>query len=103
VDVGRLHQARVATTHPAKVLRGDLTPGFMVDLAHKDLGLAVELASQLGIEVPTGLAAGQAYEPARKEGYGRKDWTAIYTVLRDPGAAAPIDREVAATIAVPAS
>jgi 4-hydroxybutyrate dehydrogenase/sulfolactaldehyde 3-reductase len=75
-------QGHMATTYPAKVLKDDLTPGFMVDLAYKDLGLAVELAAQLGVEVPTGLAARQAYELARGEGYGRKDWTAIYAVLR---------------------
>jgi 4-hydroxybutyrate dehydrogenase/sulfolactaldehyde 3-reductase len=55
----------------------------MVDLAHKDLGLAVELASQLGVAVPTALAARQAYELARSEGHGRHDWTAVYAVLRD--------------------
>jgi len=76
-------QGHMVTTYPAKVLKGDLTPGFMVDLAHKDLGLAIELASELGIEVPTGLAVRQAYQLAREEGCGRKDWTAIYTVLRD--------------------
>lgn len=76
-------QGHMGTTYPAKVLKDDLTPGFMVDLAYKDLGLAIELASQLGIEVPTGLAARQAYEVARGKGCGRKDWTAIYMVLRD--------------------
>jgi 4-hydroxybutyrate dehydrogenase / sulfolactaldehyde 3-reductase len=74
-------QGHMATTYPAKVLKGDLTPGFMVDLAHKDLGLAIELASRLGVEVPTALAARAAYDFARAQGYGRKDWTAIYTVL----------------------
>src|SRR5438034_7383924 len=62
-------QGHMETTYPAKVLNDDLTPGFMVDLAHKDLGLAVELASQLGVEVPTALAAKAAYELAREQGY----------------------------------
>jgi 4-hydroxybutyrate dehydrogenase/sulfolactaldehyde 3-reductase len=75
-------QGHMATTYPAKVLRNDLTPGFMVDLAYKDLGLALELASQLGIPVPTGAAAKPAYELARNEGHGRDDWTAVYSVLR---------------------
>ena len=34
-------QGHMGTTYPAKVLRGDLAPGFMIDLAHKDLGLAL--------------------------------------------------------------
>ena len=75
-------QGHMATTYPAKVLKNDLTPGFMIDLADKDLGLALDLAAQLGVEVPTATAAKQAYELARREGHGRKDWTAIYSVLR---------------------
>jgi 4-hydroxybutyrate dehydrogenase / sulfolactaldehyde 3-reductase len=76
-------QGHMTTTYPAKVLKNDLTPGFMVDLAHKDLGLALELASQLGLAVPTAMAARQAYDLARSAGHGRHDWTAVYAVLRD--------------------
>jgi 4-hydroxybutyrate dehydrogenase / sulfolactaldehyde 3-reductase len=76
-------QGHMGTTYPAKVLTNDLTPGFMVDLAHKDLRLAVELASQLGVAVPTALAAREAYELARDVGHGRHDWTAVYAALRD--------------------
>jgi 4-hydroxybutyrate dehydrogenase/sulfolactaldehyde 3-reductase len=76
-------QGHMGTTYPAKVLRDDLTPGFMVDLAHKDLKLALDLASQLGVAVPTALAAREAYELARGEGHGRHDWTAVYAALRD--------------------
>jgi 4-hydroxybutyrate dehydrogenase/sulfolactaldehyde 3-reductase len=76
-------QGHMATTYPAKVLRNDITPGFMVDLAHKDLGLALELASQLRLPVPTAAAARQAYDDARSAGRGRNDWTAIYALLRD--------------------
>jgi 4-hydroxybutyrate dehydrogenase/sulfolactaldehyde 3-reductase len=73
----------MATTYPAKVLRNDLTPGFMVDLAHKDLGLALDLAAQLRLAVPTAMAARQAYDDARNAGHGPHDWTAVYAVLRD--------------------
>jgi 4-hydroxybutyrate dehydrogenase / sulfolactaldehyde 3-reductase len=76
-------QGHMGTTYPAKALRNDLTPGFMVDLARKDLGLALDLASQLGVAVPTALAATEAYELARSEGHGRHDWTAVYAVLRN--------------------
>jgi 4-hydroxybutyrate dehydrogenase / sulfolactaldehyde 3-reductase len=76
-------QGHMATTYPAKVLRNDLIPGFMVDLAHKDLGLALELASELKTDTPTATAARPIYELARAEGHGRHDWTAIYAMLRD--------------------
>jgi 4-hydroxybutyrate dehydrogenase / sulfolactaldehyde 3-reductase len=57
-------QGHMATTYPAKVLKKDLTPGFMIELADKDLALAIELAGQLGVEVATGAAAKPAYEIA---------------------------------------
>jgi 4-hydroxybutyrate dehydrogenase / sulfolactaldehyde 3-reductase len=75
-------QGHMGTTYPAKVLKGDLSPGFMVDLAHKDLGLALDLAEALGIAVATGGAAHEAYERARTQGRGRQDWTAIYAMAR---------------------
>ncbi|HEY7246155.1 MAG TPA: sulfolactaldehyde 3-reductase [Xanthobacteraceae bacterium] len=76
-------QGHMTTTYPAKVLRNDLTPGFMVDLAHKDLGLALDLAAQLHLAVPTAAAARPVYEHARSAGHGRDDWTAVYAMLRE--------------------
>ena len=35
------------TSWPNKVLSGDLSPAFMIDLAHKDLGIALDVANQL--------------------------------------------------------
>jgi 4-hydroxybutyrate dehydrogenase/sulfolactaldehyde 3-reductase len=72
----------MSTTYPAKVLKGDLSPGFMVDLAHKDLGLALDFAKALNVPVATGETARQAYVKAQKEGHGREDWTAIYAMTR---------------------
>lgn len=75
-------QGHMGTTYPAKVLMGDLGAGFMIDLAHKDLGLALDLAGDLGVDVATGQAAREAYARARAEGRGRQDWTAIYAMAR---------------------
>ena len=75
-------QGHLATTYPAKVLAGDLEPGFMIDLAHKDLGLATGMAGAAGVAHGTGLAALECYSSARDEGMGRLDWTAIYDFLR---------------------
>jgi 4-hydroxybutyrate dehydrogenase/sulfolactaldehyde 3-reductase len=76
-------QGHFGSTYPSKVLKGDLTPGFMVDLAHKDLGLALDLARDIGSPVATGLVAREAYERARAQDRGRQDWTAIYTMMRE--------------------
>jgi 4-hydroxybutyrate dehydrogenase / sulfolactaldehyde 3-reductase len=73
----------MSTTYPAKVLKGDLTPGFMVDLAAKDLGLAIDFARNLGVSVATGETARDAYSRAQKNGRGRQDWTAIYAMTKE--------------------
>jgi 4-hydroxybutyrate dehydrogenase/sulfolactaldehyde 3-reductase len=54
----------------------------MIDLAHKDLRLALDLAAELGVPVATGRAAREAYTKAQAQGRGRQDWTAIYAVTR---------------------
>ena len=41
------------------VLKGDTIPGFMIDLAHKDMGLALEMASILKSPTPLGAVANQ--------------------------------------------
>lgn len=76
---GRGH---LATTYPAKVLADDLDPGFMIDLAHKDLGLAIGMAAAGGVVHGTGLAALECYSSARDQGMGRLDWTAVYNLVR---------------------
>lgn len=76
-------QGHFGSTYPAKVLKGDLTPGFMMDLAIKDLRLALELADGIGAPVAMGLAAHKAYDRAREEGRGQQDWTAIYAAIRN--------------------
>lgn len=77
---GRGH---LATTYPAKVLAGDLEPGFMVDLARKDLGLALQMSAEACSSRSMGIAAVPFYESAQRQGMGRKDWTAVYELVRD--------------------
>ena len=65
------------TTWPNKVLKGDLTPALMIDLAHKDLGIALDVANQLHVPLPMGAASREVYSQARAMGRGKQDWTAI--------------------------
>jgi len=76
------NKGHFTTTWPNKVLKGDLSPAFMVDLAHKDLGLALDVANQLHTTMPMGAAARELYNQARAAGRGREDWTAILAHLR---------------------
>lgn len=70
------------TSWPNKVLKGDLTPAFMIDLAHKDLGIALDVANQLHVPMPLGAASREVYNQARAAGRGRQDWTAILEQVR---------------------
>lgn len=75
-------QGHFGTTYPTKVLRDDLEPGFMIDLAAKDLGLAVDFAEALDAPLESGRLAREKYAAASAAGRGRQDWTALYDFLR---------------------
>ena len=61
---GRGH---LATTYPAKVLAGDLEPGFAVDLARKDLGLALQMSAGANASRAMGVAALPVYDSAHHQ------------------------------------
>lgn len=66
---------------PAKVLKGDINPGFTIDLAHKDLTLIVEAANTAKVPMPVGAIAREAFSIARTRGYGGKDFSAMVDSL----------------------
>jgi len=68
---------------PAKVLKGDIEPGFTIDLAHKDLTLIVEAANAAKVPMPIGAVAREAFSIARSRGYGGKDFSAMVDSLCD--------------------
>lgn len=71
------------TTWPNKVLKGDISPAFMVDLAHKDLGIALDIGNKLHAPLFMGAACRELYNSASVYGFGRKDWTALLVHLRN--------------------
>lgn len=75
---GRGH---MSTTYPAKVLKGDLTPAFMIDLAKKDLDIALALSEELGVPLSLPQQAEAIYTDAQNAGRGKQDWTAIFDML----------------------
>jgi 4-hydroxybutyrate dehydrogenase/sulfolactaldehyde 3-reductase len=66
---------------PLKVFKGDISPGFTIDLAHKDLTLIVEAANAVRVPVPVAAAAREAFSAARSEGFGGSDFSAVVDVL----------------------
>ncbi len=68
---------------PSKVLKGDVTPGFTIDLAHKDLTLIVDAANAVKVPVPIAAVAREAFSLARSGGHGSQDFSAMVDVLCD--------------------
>ena len=66
-----------------KVLKGDIEPGFTIDLAHKDLSLIVDAANAERVPVTIATVAREAYSAARAQGHGAKDFSAMVDVLCD--------------------
>ena len=66
---------------PNKVLKGDTSPGFTIDLAHKDLSLIVDAANAAKVPMPMAAAAREAFSAARASGFGGQDFSAMVDVL----------------------
>jgi 4-hydroxybutyrate dehydrogenase/sulfolactaldehyde 3-reductase len=68
---------------PGKVLKGDISAGFTIDLAHKDLSLIMAAANAEKVPLPAGAAAREFFSIARSSGYAQCDFSAIVDALCD--------------------
>ncbi|MEZ5652904.1 MAG: NAD(P)-binding domain-containing protein [Burkholderiaceae bacterium] len=66
-----------------KAFQGDFSPAFMVDLARKDLGIALDLAGRNGLPMAVAQGADKVYERAQQDRLGQMDWTVVYRMLRE--------------------
>jgi 4-hydroxybutyrate dehydrogenase/sulfolactaldehyde 3-reductase len=66
---------------PAKILRGDLSAGFTVELAHKDLCLILHEANAAGVPMPVGAAAREFMTIALARGYAERDFSSLGDAL----------------------
>ena len=74
---------------PNKVLAGDTSPGFTIDLAHKDLSVILAAAHAAKVPLPAVAATREAFSAARAGGHGLLDFSGIVDALCE---AARIDR-----------
>ncbi len=74
---------QLANQFPLRAFNGSFQPGFMTDLLYKDLGLALDLATENGTPTPLTALTRQMYEMARAAGYGREDYTSLLKVLEE--------------------
>jgi 3-hydroxyisobutyrate dehydrogenase len=81
VSTGRSYALEVKL--PNIISKGRFKGGFAIDLACKDLGLAVNLGRELGVPLLVTSVARQVYELARARGMGRLDHTAVITLMEE--------------------
>jgi 4-hydroxybutyrate dehydrogenase / sulfolactaldehyde 3-reductase len=65
----------------AAITRHDYAAGFFVDLALKDLRLALELAREAGARLEVADAAQRLYDEASGKGFGRLDSCGLLALL----------------------
>jgi 3-hydroxyisobutyrate dehydrogenase-like beta-hydroxyacid dehydrogenase len=59
------------------MLKGDFKPSFPLRLMHKDLGLALDLANQLGVALPATAAVREVYSHVKGEAKEDLDYSAV--------------------------
>ncbi len=64
-----------------RIVRGDFNPGFFVDHFVKDLSIALDEATRMGLDLPGLALAKQLYEFVQSGGYGRRGTQALYLAL----------------------
>lgn len=80
-------RAPVAGLIPGSPPDQGYAPGFMVDLMHKDLGLAQAMGDGLHTPLPLTALARQLYALASAQGWGRLDMAAVAKLLEDAATA----------------
>ena len=65
-----------------KIAAEDFAPGFMIDLAQKDLGIVLEAAQSLGLELQATELAGRRFQSIQDSGGGREGTQAMAKAVR---------------------
>lgn len=70
-------RAQVLDVKAPMLMKRDFTPSFPLRLMHKDMGLAMDLAKELGLDLPAGAAAFKAYSSVKAAAKSDVDYAAI--------------------------
>lgn len=74
---GGLAGSTVLTRKKANFLNRDFTPGFRIDLHHKDMGIVTDAARNVGAALPVGGVVAQLVASLRAQGDGGLDHSAL--------------------------
>jgi 3-hydroxyisobutyrate dehydrogenase len=66
---------------PQKIFAGDFTPGFTIDLAYKDLRLALEMGDELSVPLLLGSVCINFLRQLRAQGHGGDDLSGMTQVV----------------------
>ncbi len=80
---GGLAGNQVMKVRRENFLRHDFTPGFRVDLHHKDLGIALAAGRQYGVPLPVTSLIDQMLLAVRRRGRGGDDHSALLSVIEE--------------------
>jgi 2-hydroxy-3-oxopropionate reductase len=80
---GGLAANKVMELRGRNFLEHDFTPGFRIDLHHKDLGIALQTAREYGVALPSTAAVEQMLQALRSNGRGERDHSALLTHIED--------------------
>jgi 3-hydroxyisobutyrate dehydrogenase len=72
---------QLANQFPLRAFNGSFRPGFMTNLLAKDLGLALELGTEVGAPLSLTALTRQLYDEVQARGYGADDYTSILRIL----------------------
>ena len=80
---GGLAGTKVMDQKRDKFLGHDFDPGFRIELHHKDLGIALATAREVGVPLPVTALVDQMLQELQVKGRGELDHSAVLSVLED--------------------
>jgi 2-hydroxy-3-oxopropionate reductase len=81
VLAGGLAGNRILDRKASGMIERNFTPGFRVDLHHKDLGILLDAARAAGVATPAGALVAQLMASVRARGHGDLDHTALLELV----------------------
>lgn len=78
---GGLAGSTVLQRKAASMIKHDFTPGFRVDLHHKDMGIVTAAAREIGVAIPLGSHVAQLIASLRAQGNGGLDHSALLLLV----------------------
>ncbi len=83
---GGLAGTKVMDQKRDKFLAHDFDPGFRIELHHKDLGIALRTAREVGVPLPVTALVDQMLQELQVKGRGTLDHSAVLSVIEDAAA-----------------